>query len=170
MSLPVDKLEFWRDRVVDTLLSEQHIHNAIYKCDFEVWQNVQNVHREVLQRVLRRGTKVLDAGCGYGALCEIVPAGVEYIGLDFSPELLAVARLRYPQAQFIQADLRDLSTFRDYQFDVAICRSIEGTIKDNLGNSAWEHIEAQISRVAKKLLLLSYGDPSNYTIRDIAHR
>src|SRR5690348_5663496 len=55
----------------------------------------------------RRGEKVLDAACGTGRHTAALHAGgVEDIGLDFSPAMLAVARLRLPGVRLIEADLR----------------------------------------------------------------
>lgn len=50
---------------------------------------------------------VLDVGCGAGDLVELLE-GWEYIGLDASPAMIALARQRYPHARFVQADARDL--------------------------------------------------------------
>ncbi len=53
---------------------------------------------------------VLDVGCGlgafYGYLCERGFAG-HYTGVDLVPELIEEARVRYPQATFVQADILD---------------------------------------------------------------
>lgn len=50
---------------------------------------------------------VLDVGCGAGDLLSRLP-GWDYIGVDASPDMIALARRRFPQARFIEADARDL--------------------------------------------------------------
>ncbi len=50
---------------------------------------------------------VLDVGCGAGDLAELLE-GWEYTGLDASPDMIALARHRYPHARFLQADAREL--------------------------------------------------------------
>lgn len=53
---------------------------------------------------------ILDLGCGSGDpfAVQLLEQGYSLTGLDFSPELLAIAQDRYPDAQFIQQDLRAL--------------------------------------------------------------
>lgn len=44
----------------------------------------------------RRGTRVLDVGCGPGHLTHALPPEVEVVGIDLSAEMLRVARQRRP--------------------------------------------------------------------------
>jgi len=37
------------------------------------------------------GARVLDLGCGQGRVAGLLPAGCEYVGMDFSSEMLAIA-------------------------------------------------------------------------------
>ena len=44
---------------------------------------------------------VLDIGCGLGFGCEYLPSSrYQYVGIDYSPETVTLARQRYPQASF----------------------------------------------------------------------
>jgi SAM-dependent methyltransferase len=69
-----------------------------------------------------RDARVLDVGCGFGDLFgylrERGVTGVRYIGVDINASLLAIARERYPEARFAEADCRRLrpSTRSDYAF------------------------------------------------------
>lgn len=64
---------------------------------------------------------VLDIGCGYGGLYEIV-AGLginKYIGVDITPKALEVAIAKYPNAQFICGDFHRLSElFGKQKFEI----------------------------------------------------
>lgn len=58
------------------------------------------------------GARVLDLGCGQGRVAAILPAGCEYVGLDFSAEMLAIAERavntrHLSHASFVVADLLD---------------------------------------------------------------
>lgn len=54
------------------------------------------------------GKPVLELGCGWGDdTAVLTAAGLAVTGLDLSPDLLAQARRRVPQATFVQQDLCD---------------------------------------------------------------
>lgn len=64
------------------------------------------------------GSRVLDAGCGAGHLAEeLVDRGATVVGLDVSSEMLAYARERAPDADFVRADLGSELPFGDGAFD-----------------------------------------------------
>jgi ubiquinone/menaquinone biosynthesis C-methylase UbiE len=69
-----------------------------------------------------RGEAVLDAGCGTGhSLARIAAAGARPVGLDFSVEMLKVARRRLPAAGLVAADLERTLPLRSRRFDAALC-------------------------------------------------
>lgn len=54
---------------------------------------------------LREGDHVIDWGCGNGELTACLASfGVHVTGIDFSREMIARARSKYPELAFIQAD------------------------------------------------------------------
>ena len=64
------------------------------------------------------GDKVLDIGCGSGLFLKMADAkGAAVTGIDVSPELLRVARLRNPTAALLNQDMEDLP-FTDKIFDL----------------------------------------------------
>ena len=65
-------------------------------------------------------TIALDLACGTGALtAELQRQGLKVSGLDFSAEMLEVARGRLPGVTFIRADLRDFDLNETY--DLLTC-------------------------------------------------
>lgn len=58
---------------------------------------------------------VLDAGCGTGYLYNELQK-TQYLGIDFSKELIEIAKKRYPQACFKQEDLLEVK-LKDNYFD-----------------------------------------------------
>jgi SAM-dependent methyltransferase len=70
----------------------------------------------------RAGEDILDAGCGTGrSLPVMAAAGARPVGLDFSIEMLKVARRRLPGARLAAADLQRAFPLRNRRFDAALC-------------------------------------------------
>jgi demethylmenaquinone methyltransferase/2-methoxy-6-polyprenyl-1,4-benzoquinol methylase len=70
---------------------------------------------------LRPGGSALDVACGSGKLtAELakLAGGGRVVGLDFSPQMLEVARREHPRIEFIEGDALNLP-FDDATFDVA---------------------------------------------------
>jgi SAM-dependent methyltransferase len=66
-------------------------------------------------------TRVLDLCCGQGNVTEaLLREGMDVVGADFSPAMLAHAHRRMPNAEFVEADAQDLP-FEDGEFDAVIC-------------------------------------------------
>jgi len=62
---------------------------------------------------------VLDAGCGTGRVAiELARHGIEVLGVDVDASMIAEARRRAPELQWLQADLVGLALGR--QFDVVV--------------------------------------------------
>lgn len=76
---------------------------------------------EVLERLgVGPGTRLLDIGCGSGYAARMAAArGATVTGLDITPELLAIARERVPEANFREGGM-DTLPFPDASFDVAV--------------------------------------------------
>lgn len=57
---------------------------------------------------LRKGSRILDLGCGTGHLAKALDArGYEVVGVDGSEEMLSYARKKVPDGVFIAADARE---------------------------------------------------------------
>jgi ubiquinone/menaquinone biosynthesis C-methylase UbiE len=79
----------------------------------------------------RRGEHILDAGCGTGAsLPSIVQAGARPVGIDFSVEMLRVARRRLPGVHLAAADLQRPLPLRPHRFDAALCALVGEHLAD----------------------------------------
>lgn len=64
------------------------------------------------------GVRLLDVGCGSGyALAMAAQRGARVSGLDITPELLAIARERVPEAELVEGTMDQLP-FPDASFDV----------------------------------------------------
>lgn len=61
----------------------------------------------LIRRHLKPGGRILDAGSGDGAWVELLRTqGFASIGIDYSPDLVALSRRRYPLAEWLQGDIR----------------------------------------------------------------
>lgn len=83
----------------------------------------RNMRYQVLCDVgLRDGVSVLDLGCGFGDFFRYLNARglkVEYEGCDINPNLVNVARRKYPEARFFVADIQTDRFERTYDFVVS---------------------------------------------------
>lgn len=81
------------------------------------------------------GRKVLDAGCGSGALSRALvaagAAGAAVTGVDLSTGLLAIARTRLgPDVSLIRADLNQQLPIRSSIFDVVVASLVMHYVHD----------------------------------------
>ncbi len=95
--------------------------------------------------------KMLDLGVGGGRTTKhFAPLVAEYVGLDYSPEMIAICKQRFdsssPTLSLAVGDARDLSRFRDNYFDL-ILFSFNGI--DYISHSDRLKVFQEISRVGK---------------------
>lgn len=70
----------------------------------------------------RSGERVLDAACGTGRYTvPLHEQGIEVVGVDFSSDMLAVARARLIDVEFVEADLNQRLPFANASFDAVLC-------------------------------------------------
>lgn len=67
------------------------------------------------------GTTFLDVACGPGLLsAQAIERGANVTAVDFSPNMVAIARARNQEAEILEADAEDLP-FEDGKFDAVAC-------------------------------------------------
>ena len=87
------------------------------------------IHADFIERYVRQGDRVLDAGCGPGRFTAVAShLGARVTALDMSERQLELAREKIEQADllervdsFVRADIADLSQIPDGHFDVVVC-------------------------------------------------
>lgn len=162
MSLTILDDQFWSER----LREAQELHHAIYKCPRGVWDQIAERHKKILSRIIDPSHSILDVGCGWGRLLDLLPPewSGNYLGVDISQTFLDLARKNHPDEQFLLADLtktnlREVSGVAPC-YDWAILISIRPMVIRHLGTDAWLAMESNIQRVATKILFLEY-DPED---------
>ncbi|HBR15312.1 MAG TPA: glycosyl transferase [Candidatus Omnitrophica bacterium] len=73
------------------------------------------------------GKKVLEVGCGTGELLKAFNPSVGY-GVDISPEMVSIARQKFPQFSFQAGEISELKT--DEKFDYIILSGLLGELDD----------------------------------------
>lgn len=160
MSKPILDPKFWRSRLKTA--PRESPHHAIYLCHNELWDRIEQKHREVLAATIKPRDSVFDAGCGWGRLLSLLPGDWDgdYLGVDLSPDFISIAQKRYPARKFIIGDLRRLSSVGPLRYDWAVLISVRPMVRGNLGDAVWIGMEDQIRSVANRILFLEY-DPDD---------
>jgi len=74
------------------------------------------------------GERILDLGCGNGRLYKVLQdKEVDYFGIDFSEQLIKIAKTNYPEAKFQVADILDLpfpNNFFDKVYSISVLHQI----------------------------------------------
>jgi SAM-dependent methyltransferase len=97
------------------------------------------------------GLRVLDVGCGPGALSAAAAARrAPVVGVDLAEGMLEEARRRHPELEFVCADAEALP-FPDGSFDVALGAFLVNHLPDA------ETAVAEMRRVASRVALAAWG-------------
>jgi SAM-dependent methyltransferase len=76
---------------------------------------------------LKEGVSVLDIGCAQGGFAAVIAEHVKnfrYVGADVNPEMVAQARKRFPQHDFVEVREGDFSALGDERFDLVLVLGI----------------------------------------------
>jgi SAM-dependent methyltransferase len=100
------------DKIID--LYDRHAHD--YVADRRHGSGNETAWLDRFAALLKRGSSVLDIGCGSGApMAEyLVNQGFAVDGIDSSPTLIALCRERLPQRSWRVADMRGLALERTF--------------------------------------------------------
>jgi len=82
--------------------------------------------------LIPEGCRILDLGCGNGDLLATLKPSAG-VGVDFSPEIIQVARASHPELTFYQFDIEgpDLSTLSEHgPFDIIVLSDTIGYLND----------------------------------------
>lgn len=106
----------------------QDVHQEMYgRQDVVTWyagrDELQVVERAIFTELagFLTGARALDIGVGGGrTTLHLKDRVAEYVGCDYSPDLVAATADRFPNVRVEFADVRDLSTYADDSFDFVL--------------------------------------------------
>lgn len=106
-------------------------------CKILGWENekAQLLRFQVLDSVIKEKASLLDVGCGLGNLYEYFQKkmiSIHYTGVDLLPEMIKLARERYPGVSFVDGDIFKMGLFEDKRFDFLYA---SGIFNIDLGNN-----------------------------------
>lgn len=180
MTEPILETSYWKERLAKALAKDK-LHQSVFECPLSQWQAIEAKHRKILSHLTRANDSILDAGCGYGRLLDLMPRSWQgsYLGVDLSPDFISLAKQLHPKHSFIEMDLTQSPLYSSQTYDWAVAISMRPMIKRNLGDEAWERVESVLRTIAKKILILEYdatdpgyvisSDQPQLTTRKISH-
>ncbi|MDR3260908.1 MAG: glycosyltransferase [Tannerella sp.] len=97
----------------------------------EKWNKRNSFYHKLLERyfsfIIPEGKRVIEIGCGSGDLLHAVKPAYG-LGIDFAPEILEIARKKYPELHFVVDDVEELQTTGT--FDYIIFSDMMGSLWD----------------------------------------
>lgn len=113
------------------------------------------------------GTKVLDVGCGIGALLADLPDGVSYVGVDVNPAYIEAARARYgDRGEFFAARAGDALAPQWSGFDIVIAMALLHHLEDDEAH----RLLHSVSSVLRPGGMFVSIDPTRHTGQSIVAR
>ncbi len=125
------------------------------------------LHSAVLDAArVRRGSSVLDAGCGSGTAALLASLrGATVVAVDAAAELVSLAKERVPNATVAQADLQSLP-LEDERFDAIVCTNSLFYAADPL--TATQEL-ARVMRAGGRMAIATWGPPERCEYAQVLH-
>lgn len=109
--------------------------------------------RRVILDYLGPKDTILDLGCGGGAFRGLLEDSRGYLGLDYSPTAIKLASERHPHSKFMVGDSRDLSIFKDNEYDVVVMRHFLES------QESWRKVVESAFRICNKKVIIVMRRP-----------
>lgn len=99
--------------------------------DRQKWNRRNRYYHQELERYFKflipKGSSVLELGCGTGELLDVVSPS-RGVGIDFSSEMIKIAKAKFPHLDFRVEDAEDLKI--EQKFDYVILSDLIGSLLD----------------------------------------
>lgn len=120
---------------------------------FDRWQSLvgaERAKRWFIETYVkpRNPIRILEVGCGTGALCQYLPANIEYLGVDIDEGYVIAARQAFPNRVFEHADVGDPATFDALhgKFDIVVAFGVLHHLDDNQVRRCLEGCSAALGK------------------------
>lgn len=117
------------------------------------WSEIDVYHKAAISKLITSIDRVLDVGCGLGRLAPLFPDN-KYVGIDFVPRFIEIAKQRNPSKAFIVADIKDPLPFSDKEFSVVLLVAVKDMLVKAAGEAVWQKTLAELQRVGNKVVVL----------------
>lgn len=126
-----------------------------YEKNFAKWTEVKtnSFHCEkpfsLFNSYLNKNGKVLDIGCAWGIHVPLflgIGGKLRYEGMDIAQSFLKIARRRYPQLTFYQADISNAKTLPNKKYDGFWA----GSVLMHIPFEQWEQMFQNIEKLTKR--------------------
>lgn len=104
----------------------QRFYDAIYAWK-DYAEEARRLKRFIVEHKRSAGNALLDVACGTGGHVPYLRDDFAYEGLDLDPEMLALARQRFPDVPFHQGDMVDFDLGRTFDVVTVLFSSIAYT-------------------------------------------
>jgi len=125
------------------------VYGWFYEYQLKRYRRILNEQREEFS--FKGYESVLDVGCGTGALCQALrEEGLTVVGVDEAEQMLAVARKKNPDIEFVQSSGTKRLPFPDHSFDISIASYVAHGLSPQDRKSLYE----EMSRVTRHWVIL----------------
>lgn len=125
------------------------VYGWFYGYQLTRYRRILNEQREAFS--FKEYDSILDVGCGTGALCQALrEEGLAVVGVDEAEQMLAVARKKNPDIEFVQSSGTKGLPFPDHSFDVSIASYVAHGLSPQDRKSLYE----EMSRVTRHWVIL----------------
>jgi SAM-dependent methyltransferase len=158
---------YWKDRLDKVRTHKLSLHRSVFVCPDIRWRFIEETHRTIIIKLIKPTDSIIDIGCGYGRLLNLMPPTWRgcYLGLDICEEFLSMARETHKGMSFLHYDILNPKFELPYRLaDWCVLASFKYMIIRNLGDEAWKVAEANISKLCRYALYLEYDENDLGTI------
>ena len=111
----------WKHQDLAAEDSTAHIYDYLYN-RIRFAKSMYSDFASEVDRIAKPDQHVLEIGCGTGTVTSLIRSSVAKYGFDISSNMLAVAKGKIKEAQFIQGDM-DYLPYSDHVFDIIAAHS-----------------------------------------------